>query len=161
MASRIVFPNGKFESFMRKSFRDVFSYKYFTDVTLACEDGEQIQSHKFILSSISPVFRQIFLKNPHPHSLVYLTGVKYSHLQAIIQFVYLGQTDVKEEDLDGLIKTAKELKIEGLFGEHIIGDIEKEASTDNDKLDHEYLLSSNVICVSGVSIHLNNLWSPK
>ena len=44
----------------------------FTDVTLACEDGQQLQAHKVILAASSPFFEKILQKNKHPYPLIYL-----------------------------------------------------------------------------------------
>ena len=33
----------------------------FTDVTLVCEDGEKIDSHKIILSAASPLFEKVMI----------------------------------------------------------------------------------------------------
>ena len=47
-----------------------------------------------------------------------------SNLQAIIKFIHLGQIEVNESDLYGLIKTAKDLQIEELMGDTMMDDIE-------------------------------------
>ena len=39
----------------------------FTDVTLACEDGQQIEAHKVILASCSPFFENLLNKNAKKH----------------------------------------------------------------------------------------------
>ena len=39
----------------------------FANVTLACEDGTQIVTHKLILASSRPFFMEILKKNKHPH----------------------------------------------------------------------------------------------
>ena len=38
----------------------------FTDVTLACQDGQQIEAHKVILATSSPFFEKILQRNKHP-----------------------------------------------------------------------------------------------
>ena len=43
--------------------------KDFCDVTLACED-KQIKTHKVIISSSSPVLRNILKFNQNPHLLI-------------------------------------------------------------------------------------------
>ena len=45
--------------------------KEFTDVTLACEDGQQMEAHKVILVSSSPFFEKILQNRKHPHPLHY------------------------------------------------------------------------------------------
>ena len=48
----------------------------FLDVTLACEDGKQVEAHKVILAISSPFFQNLLKINKHPHPLIYLRGVK-------------------------------------------------------------------------------------
>ena len=48
----------------------------FADVTLACEDGKQVEAHKVILASSSPFFQNLLKRNKHPHPLMYMRGVK-------------------------------------------------------------------------------------
>ena len=45
--------------------------KEFSDVTLACEEGTQVEAHKVILASSSPFFMEILKRNKHPHPLHY------------------------------------------------------------------------------------------
>lgn len=97
------------------TFKNLLSDKDFTDVTLACDDHNQISVHKVILSSCSKLFHSILLKNPHQHPLIYLTGVKYAELQSIINFMYLGQTEVEQTDLDEFLMSARKLQITGLM----------------------------------------------
>ena len=89
----------------------------YTDVTLACDDDKQIKAHKVILSSCSSFFQNILLKNPHPNPLIYLKGVSFAELNSIIKFMYLGQTEVKQEDLNHFMEIAQDLKVLGLLGE--------------------------------------------
>ena len=96
------------------TFKELLSDQDFTDVTLACDDDKHLKAHKAILSSCSPFFKKILKKNPHQHPLVYLKGVDYSSLQSIIQFIYLGQTEVGQEDLEPFLAAAKDLEIRGL-----------------------------------------------
>ena len=89
----------------------------YTDVTLACDDDKQIKAHKVILSSCSSFFQNLLLKNPHPNPLIYMKGITYAEMDSIVKFMYLGQTEVKQEDLKHFMEIAQELKIKGLLGE--------------------------------------------
>ena len=104
----------EFESCTIDTFKDLLYNQDFTDVTLVCEDDKQIKAHKAVLSSCSNFFKRILKKNPHQHPLIYLRGIKHCNLQAIIQFIYLGQTEVDQEDLELFMIDAKELEIRGL-----------------------------------------------
>lgn len=86
----------------------------FADVTLACEGGQQVLAHKVILSSASFFFMDILRKNKHPHPLIYMRGIKSEDLVAIVDFLYHGETNVYQENLDSFFALAEELKLEGL-----------------------------------------------
>ena len=60
----------------------------FTDVTLAYEDGQQLEVHKVILAASSPFYRNIFKRNKHAHPLIFMRNVKFVDLEAIIDFLY-------------------------------------------------------------------------
>ena len=102
-----------FESNISVAFRELRDDKDFFDVTLACDD-EQIQAHKVILSACSPFFRSILRKNPHTHPLLYLRGVKFSDLQSVLNFMYHGEVNVAQEELNSFLAVAEELRVKGL-----------------------------------------------
>ena len=89
----------------------------FADVTLACEDGQQVEAHKVVLATSSPFFLNLISRNTHAHPLVFMRGLKFNDLVAIIDFVYLGEVKVSSENLDSFLAIAKELKLEGLADE--------------------------------------------
>ena len=98
------------------SFKNLREDKDFTDVTLACEDGKQVEAHKVILASSSPVFQKILKSNKHAHPLLYMRGMKSEDLLAILDFLYCGETYVYQEDLDSFLAIAEELELKGLIG---------------------------------------------
>jgi len=102
-----------FEGNISSAFRELREDKDFFDVTLACDD-EQIQAHKVILSACSPFFRSVLRRNPHQHPLLYLKGVKYTDLQAVLNFMYQGEVNVAQEELNSFLAVAEDLKVKGL-----------------------------------------------
>jgi len=102
-----------FESNISLSFRELREEKDFFDVTLSCGD-EQIQAHKLILSACSPFFRGVLKKNAHQHPLLYLKGVKFRDLQAVLNFMYHGEVNVAQEELNSFLAVAEDLKVKGL-----------------------------------------------
>ena len=102
-----------FENNISCAFRELRDDKDFFDVTLACDD-EQIQAHKMILSACSPFFRTILRRNPHPHPLLYLKGVKYTDLQSVLNFMYHGEVNVAQEELNSFLTVAEDLQVKGL-----------------------------------------------
>jgi hypothetical protein len=102
-----------FESNISSAFRELREDKDFFDVTLAC-DEEQIQAHKVILSACSPFFRTVLRRNRHEHPLLYLKGVKFSDLVSVLNFMYHGEVNVAQEELNSFLAVAEDLKVKGL-----------------------------------------------
>jgi len=102
-----------FESNISGAFRELREDKDFFDVTLACDD-EQMQAHKVILSACSPFFRTILRRNKHEHPLLYLKGVKYVDLVSVLNFMYHGEVNVAQEELNSFLAVAEDLKVKGL-----------------------------------------------
>ena len=88
----------------------------FADVTLACEDGQQVEAHKVILASSSPFFLNLLRRNKHPHPLIYMRGLKSEDLVAMVDFLYFGEANVYQENLDSFLAVAEELQLKGLMG---------------------------------------------
>ena len=89
----------------------------FADVTLACEDGNQVEAHKVILAASSPFFQNLLRRNKHPHPLIYMRGVKSEDLVAIVDFLYCEEANVFQENLDSFLAIAEELELKGLTGQ--------------------------------------------
>jgi len=102
-----------FESNISGAFRELREDKDFFDVTLACDD-DQMQAHKVILSACSPFFRTILRRNRHEHPLLYLKGVKYVDLVSVLNFMYHGEVNVAQEELNSFLAVAEDLKVKGL-----------------------------------------------
>ena len=96
------------------AFKDLKNDSEFTDVTLACEDGQQIETHKVVLFSSSPFLKNLLKKNKHPHPLIYVRGLKFEDLANILDFLYLGEVRVFQENLESFLELAKELQLKGL-----------------------------------------------
>ena len=88
----------------------------FADVTLACDDGKQMEAHKVILASSSPFFKNLLQRNKHTHPLIYMRGVKSGDISAIVDFLYRGEANVFQENLDSFLAIAEELQLQGLMG---------------------------------------------
>ena len=105
-----------FEKMTQASFRDLLGETEFTDVTLATDDDKQIRAHKVIISSCSSFFKNILSKYPGKNPILYLKDIKYEALQKLLIFMYVGQCEIEQSELDMFLSTAKSLKIKGLDG---------------------------------------------
>ena len=54
-------------------------------------------------------------ENPSKHPIIILKDVPFSHLQAILEFMYAGEVNVGQDQLPDLLKTAEKLKVKGLI----------------------------------------------
>ena len=92
-----------FKENVTSSFGEFREDKDLTDVTLACEDGKQMDAHKVILAASSPFFKDILKRNKHPRPLIYMRGLKSEDLLAIIDFLYFGEANVFQENLESFL----------------------------------------------------------
>ena len=106
----------------------------FADVTLACEDGQQIEAHKVILAASSPFFQGLLKRNRHSHPLIYMKGIKSEDLSAVIDFLYCGEANIFQENLDSFLAIAEELKLRGLMGKTEASEEQSDASSIQSKM---------------------------
>ena len=85
------------------------------DITLVSDDEIQLPAHKLVLSACSSFFKGIIKKNPHSNPLIYLCGVDSKNLGFILDYIYQGEVQIYQEQLDPFLNIAQKLKIEGLI----------------------------------------------
>ena len=103
-----------FERNISSAFKDIRDEKEFFDITIACED-EQLQAHKVILSACSPFFKKVLCRNHHQHPLLYLKGVSYKDMESVLNFMYHGEVNVAQDDLNSFLQVAEDLRVKGII----------------------------------------------
>ena len=78
--------------------------------------GQQVEAHKLLLIVSSPFFQNILQKNKHPHPLIYIRGVRYEDLSAMVGFIYCVEANVFQGNLDFFLTFAEELQLKRLKG---------------------------------------------
>ena len=116
MSEKLCLQWNDFQENVKIAFENLREEKDFADVTLACEDGQQLEAHKVILAASSPFFQKLLGRNKHPHPLIYMRGMKSVDMLAIIDFLYCGEANVYQENLDSFLAIAEELQLKGLVG---------------------------------------------
>ena len=116
MAEKLCLQWNDFQDSVKNAFGHLRDTTDFIDVTLACEDGRQIKAHKVILGALSPFFQRILKGIEHNHPLIYMKGVRSDDLTAVIDFLYYGEANVYQENLDSFLSIAEELQLKGLEG---------------------------------------------
>ncbi|XP_037945138.1 modifier of mdg4 isoform X9 [Teleopsis dalmanni] len=103
-----------FNSNLSAGFHESLCRGDLVDVTLAAE-GQLVKAHRLVLSVCSPYFRKMFTQMPaNQHAFVFLKDVSHTALKDLIQFMYCGEVNVKQEALPAFISTAEALQIKGL-----------------------------------------------
>ena len=78
----------------------------------------KLSIHKVILSACSPFFRSVLRRNQpatQQGSLVlYLKGVTYRDMESVLNFMYHGEVNVAQEDLNSFLAVAEDLQVKGL-----------------------------------------------
>ena len=103
----------------------------FTDVTLACEDGELILAHKIILSAGSSFFEAVFNKIGQSQSnppLVFLRGVEKEEMGPLLTFLYTGEVSVLKTKLEKFLGVAKDLGVRGFNPEKQKEDVAEQST---------------------------------
>ena len=117
MSEKLCLQWNDFKENVNSAFGKLRNDKEFTDVTLVCEDGQQMEAHKVIIASSSPFFEKILQKSKHPHPLIYLKGFQSKDFASILDFLYFGEANVYQEDLDPFLTIAEEIELKGLTGQ--------------------------------------------
>ena len=120
MASgRYVLTKSDFQSCSSNTLQELFTDNHFSDVTLVSEDEKEIKAHKVILASASSFFRRMLIRYEQQKPLIYLKGIRFSDLQALIRFIYVGEAEINQENLEKFLDSAKLLEIQGIMDESI------------------------------------------
>ena len=97
MSEKLCLQWNEFRKNVKSAFGRLRNDKEFTDVTLACE--------------------KILKKSKHPHPLIYLKGFQSKDFVSIMDFLYFGEANVYQEDLDSFLALAEEIQLKGLTGQ--------------------------------------------
>ena len=90
---------------------------YLHDVTIVSDDNEQIAAHKLVLSTCSEYFKNIFLKNKHSNPIICLEGLSSLDVRNMMDYIYNGEIQIFQDDLDRFLNVAQRFKLEGLIND--------------------------------------------
>ena len=118
MANAYTFTWREFQEKLKGACTEFRKSSEFSDVTLVCSDGVQVEGHKMILSSGSDFFRTLLRGQTHhpthTHPLIYLRGVQSRSFLAIVDYIYRGEATVPQVDLEEFLSNAEEFGLHGL-----------------------------------------------
>jgi len=106
-----------FQTTVSQSFGLLRKEADFFDVTLVTDDEVQLSAHKLVLAASSSFFKSILRKSSHSHPLIYLSGVNSANLEFILNYIYQGEVQIFQEQLDSFLDVAQKLKVSGLISD--------------------------------------------
>ena len=86
------------------------------DVTLVSNDHQQVSAHKLVLSACSEVFSNIFNSNNSPNMMLYLDSVDVREVNFMLDYIYQGEVEIHQDNLDRFLEIASKFKLSGLLG---------------------------------------------
>ena len=125
-----------FQSNVSRTFSQLRSEEEFFNVSLVSDDQKMMSAHKLVLSASSPYFKHILTHNKHSHPLLCLDGVRSGELQSVLDYIYQGEVQIYQEQLDRFLEVAQKFQLEGLNSR----DTKEEALEDklNTEVEHDF-----------------------
>ena len=118
MAEKFCLKWNDFSSNVSKSFGVLRTADYLHDVTLVSEDRKQVAAHRLVLAACSEYFRDIFRStSQHAHPLLCLDGITAGDLSNILDYIYNGEIQIYQDNLDRFLTVAQKFRLEGLLGD--------------------------------------------
>ena len=105
-----------FQTNLSKTFGSLRQEQHLFDVTLVSDDEQHISAHKLVLTASSEFFKNILKKAQHSNPMIFLSGFKSKDLLLVMDYIYQGEVQILQTDLDRFLSVAQQLKIEGLIG---------------------------------------------
>ena len=96
---------GTFSTHIKSMLSELMTSQMFADVTLITDDKKHLKAHR-------NVFKHIFnidVQNKHP--IVYLKGIQKCELEAVLQFIYLGEAVSSSNRMNEFFSAAESLGI--------------------------------------------------
>ena len=105
-----------YQSNWNKTIHDLRKDTDLADVTLISDDKVKFSAHKILLSSCSNMFKFILQSNTHLNPMMFLGGIDSVNLGYILDYIYHGEVNLYQKQLDSFLESAQKLEIKGLLG---------------------------------------------
>jgi len=103
-----------YQASLTNAFKSLLENEDFVDMTLSA-GGKTLRAHKVVLSACSSYFKQLLKGISHwQHPVLVLRDVPFIDLYTILEFIYMGEVNIGQGDLQSFLRTAELLQIKGL-----------------------------------------------
>ena len=114
MADILSLGNNEYDALGAKLLQELYEDEASADVTLVSKELRPLKAHKHVLSISSDFFKKFFNVFKEEKSVVYLKDIAYDQLELLLKFLYIGQCQVAQSDVDDFIAVGQDLKINPL-----------------------------------------------
>ncbi|XP_008469685.1 longitudinals lacking protein, isoforms H/M/V [Diaphorina citri] len=83
------------------------------DCTLAAE-GQYLKAHKVVLCACSPYLELLLSQHNDKHPILIFKDIKFNELKSMIDYMYKGEVNIAQDQLNHFLKAAESLQIKGL-----------------------------------------------
>ena len=125
----------EFETNWKRSLSQLRGGNDFADVIIISEDKVKFMAHKILLSSCSETFKFILKECNQAQSILYLNGVNSVNLKFILDYIYYGEVNLFQEQLESFLESAEKLEIQGLVGNVNASEDEDSSNIATDQID--------------------------
>ena len=91
--------------------KELLEEDHFKDVTLVSDDLHAVKAHRALLSKSSDVLRQMLLLTDDKDPIIFIRGSSQRQLKSLLNFIYVGEAEVTEEDMNAFVQLAKDFKL--------------------------------------------------
>ena len=141
MAEKFSLKWNDFNQNVNKTFSSLRHQEDFYDVTLVSDDQQQFSAHKVVLSACSEYFGNVLKKNKHSHPLLCLQGISSNYLNSLLDYIYNGEAQVFQDELDRFLQIAQQLQLKGIIEDTMLQNF----PTNTQNIKHEYKSKRNPI----------------
>ena len=103
-----------FHDNLKSTFKNLDELPDMSDVTLVCEDGQQQRVHKAVIAASSPLFHSLLSNSGRDHQTIFLAEIGSELVKSLVEFMYFGETKVRNRNMESFLAIAKALKMEAL-----------------------------------------------
>ena len=100
-----------YNNHLKEMMKNIMDSSEFNDVTLVSDDKKKFKAHKVVLSSCSPLFKNILREMHANDSVIYLRGIFSVELESLLQFIYLGEATLYQERMQEFLDSANSLEL--------------------------------------------------
>jgi len=114
MADQFCLKWNNYQASLTNAFKSLLENEDFVDMTLSA-GGKTLRAHKVVLSACSSYFKNLLKGISHwQHPVLVLRDVPFIDIYTILEFIYMGEVNISQSDLQSFLKTAELLQIKGL-----------------------------------------------